>query len=206
MSELDHLVLATPDLGGTVERIARLLGVEPVAGGRHTGRGTRNFLLGLGNGGYLEIIGPDTEQPEPAQPRPFGIDRLTESRLAGWLVRVTDIDAAVAAARAVGYDPGDPQALSRETPDGRVLHWRLTFPDFSEPTQLVPALIDWGATDHPSDELPTVPLRSLEAVHPNPAAVSEHLKALDAHLIVRQGNRPALIATIGDGADPTILL
>lgn len=206
MSELDHLVLATPDLAGTVATVTRLLGVAPVAGGSHTGRGTRNFLLGLGNGGYLEIIGPDAEQPEPELPRPFGIDDLTEARLASWLVRVTDIDAAVASARAAGYDPGDPSDLARETLDGRTLRWRLTFPDASEPTQLVPALIDWGATEHPSEELPVVPLRSLAAVHPNPALVAERLKALDVQLEVRAGNRPALIATLGDGAEPVTLL
>lgn len=206
MSELDHLVLATPDLAATVAHLTELLGVAPIAGGRHTGRGTRNFLLGLGNGAYLELIGPDPDQPEPEQPRPFGIDKLTEPRLAAWLIRTTDIDAAVAAARAAGLDPGDPLPLSRETPDGRVLHWRLTFPDFSEPTQLVPALIDWGTTAHPSAELPTVPLRSLEALHPNPAAVSTKLKALNAHLKVRAGTRPTLIATIGNDANPIVLL
>lgn len=204
MSELDHLVLATPDLAGTVATVARLVGVEPVAGGRHSGRGTRNFLLGLGNGGYLEIIGPDIEQAEPEQARPFGIDGLTEARLVGWLARVTDIDGAVSAARSAGYDPGEPSDLSRETPDGRILRWRLTFPDSSEVTQVVPALIDWGATDHPSGELPVVPLRSLEAVHPNPGLVSERLQALDVELSVRAGNRPALIATIGE--EPVVLL
>jgi hypothetical protein len=59
MSELDHLVLATPLLSETVQAVARLLGMQPAEGGQHVGRGTQNFLLGLGNGGYLEIIGPE---------------------------------------------------------------------------------------------------------------------------------------------------
>ncbi|MFJ4652097.1 VOC family protein [Nocardia sp. NPDC088792] len=206
MSELDHVVLATPDLAGTVAEVARLVGVEPVAGGRHTGRGTRNYLLGLGNGAYLEIIGPDPEQPEPELPRPFGIDDLTEARLVAWLVRVTDIDAAVAESRAAGYDPGAVSDLSRTTPDGRILEWRLTFPVGAERTRVVPAIIDWGDTDHPSGELPVVPLLSLEAVHPDPASVVERLKAVGAQLTVRAGNRPALIATVGDAADPITLL
>ncbi|WP_040809942.1 VOC family protein [Nocardia concava] len=206
MSELDHLVLATPDLAGTVAGVSRLVGVEPVPGGIHPGRGTRNYLLGLGDGGYLEIIGPDPEQPEPEQPRPFGIDTLTEARLAAWLVRVTDIDAAIAAARSAGYDPGDASDLSRSTPDGRILRWRLTFPDSSVPTQVVPALIDWGTTDHPANELPVVPLQSFEAVHPNPDQVTHRLQALDIKLPVRAGNRPALIATLGTPDNPITLL
>ncbi|GAB0105456.1 VOC family protein [Nocardia sp. JMUB6875] len=206
MSELDHLVLATPDLAGTVAAITRLVGIEPVAGGRHPGRGTRNFLLGLGDGGYLEIIGPDPEQPEPKQPRPFGIDTLTEARLTAWLVRVKDIDAAITAARGAGHDPGDASDLSRSTPDGRILRWRLTFPGTSTPTQVVPALIDWGETDHPADELPIVPLLSLEAVHPEPGQVTPRLQALDIELPVRAGNRPALIAILGNPDNPITLL
>ncbi|WP_067824355.1 VOC family protein [Nocardia inohanensis] len=206
MSELDHLVLATPDLAATVALVSRALGVKPVAGGRHPGRGTRNYLLGLGHGGYLEIIGPDPEQAEPQQARPFGIDLLEEAQLAGWAVRVADIDAAVAAARAAGFDPSDPSDLSRATPDGRILEWRLTFPDFSERTQVVPFLIDWGETAHPSAELPEVPLRSLAAVHPDPVAASARLRAVGADLTVEPGARPALIATIGAGTETITLL
>lgn len=206
MSELDHLVLATPDLAATVDLVARALGVKPVAGGRHPGRGTRNYLLGLGNGGYLEIIGPDPEQPEPEQPRPFAIDSSTEARLAGWAVRVTDIDAAVESARTAGFDPGPASDLSRATPDGRILEWRLTFPDFSEPTQIVPFLIDWGATAHPSAELPEVELRSLAAIHPDPAPAADRLRAVGANLTVGAGVRPALIATLGTAAGTITLV
>jgi hypothetical protein len=37
-----------------------------------------------------------------------------------------DIDAAVARARARGYDPGEVAGLQRATPTGAVLRWRLT--------------------------------------------------------------------------------
>ena len=57
---VDHLVYATPDLSMGVQRIAEWLGVEPVPGGQHPGRGTRNALVALGPASYLEIVGPES--------------------------------------------------------------------------------------------------------------------------------------------------
>ncbi|MFI9507957.1 VOC family protein [Nocardia sp. NPDC052566] len=205
MSRLDHLVLATPDLPGMVDTVTRLVGVAPVAGGRHVGLGTRNYLLGLGDGGYLEIIGPDPEQPEPERPRPFGIDQLTAPRLVTWAVRVTDIDAVVSEARAAGYDPGEVAEMSRATPDGLILQWRLTFPRGGH-SEVVPFLIDWGDTTHPSANLPRVTLRSLALVHPEPALASADLQALLVDQPVQPGTGPALIAAIEGPTGAALLL
>ena len=196
MSSLDHLVLATPDLAATVAQIHRLTGTRPVSGGSHEGLGTRNFLLGLGEGAYLEIIGPDLEQGSPKSPRPFGIDALTETRLVTWAVQTDDVDAAVAAARESGYDPGEPSDMSRQTPDGGHLAWRLTLGREGGHTGLVPFLIDWGQAQHPSANLPVVPLVGLEAIHPDPARVEGPIATLGAKLPVKAGNRQSLAATL----------
>lgn len=172
---LDHLVYATPDLDRTVAEVTELTGVRPVGGGSHPGRGTRNLLLGLGGGAYFEIIGPDPEQPAPAGPRWFGIDALTGPRLVTWAARVTGIAARVAEARARGVDPGGPVAMARRTPDGARISWRLTPPG----TGLMPFLLDWGDTPHPSGGgLPVLPLVSLRATHPDPGAARRELAAL----------------------------
>ncbi len=200
VNELDHLVLATPDLPATVAMVTRALGVSPVEGGRHVGRGTRNFLLGLGAGGYLEIIGVDADQPAPRAPRPFLVDYVTEPRLVTWAVRVSDIDATVAEARTVGYDPGSIADMSRQAPDGQTLSWRLT-----GSRDVVPFLIDWGSTAHPSESLPQVRLRTLDAVHPDPVATIARLRALWVELGVRPGIRPGLIAVL-DGPHGSLTL
>ncbi|MGW7490300.1 VOC family protein [Streptomyces sp. NPDC054786] len=174
---LDHLVYATPDLDRTVAEVAELTGVRPVPGGSHPGRGTRNHLLGLGDGAYFEIVGPDPEQPAPDGPRWFGIDALTGPRLVTWAVRVTGIAGRVAAARARGYDPGTPFAMSRRTPDGGRLAWQLTPPGTG--TGPAPFLLDWGKTPHPSGGgLPELPLVSLTASYPDPGAARAELAAL----------------------------
>jgi hypothetical protein len=117
--------------------------------------GTANFLVGLGASAYLEIIGPDPDQPQPVGGRWLGIDRLTAPRIVTWAIRTADIDGSVAAAKVLGYDPGPPTSMSRRTDAGDVLPWRHTPPRVELNDGLVPFLIDWGSTPHPtSRDLP----------------------------------------------------
>jgi hypothetical protein len=198
---LDHIVVAAPDLAAAVTWFTDLTGVRPVPGGRHQGLGTANYLAGLGGGAYLEILGPDPDpdpdQPAAGRPRPFGIGELPFPRVATWAIRPDDLDRQIAAARANGYDPGQPQAMSRATPDGEVLRWRLTPLDPTIGDGLVPFLIDWGDTPHPTTRgLPTVPLVSFEATHPAPDSVRPALAALGVDLPVRAGDRAALTVVL----------
>ncbi|MET8999648.1 VOC family protein [Amycolatopsis sp. NPDC004169] len=192
---LDHLVYAGPDLADAVARVAALTGVTPAPGGRHVGVGTANHLADLGAGMYLEVIGPDPEQPDPEGPRPFGIDELTEPALVAWAVRTTDIDSTIAKARAHGFDPGDATEMSRETGDGETLHWRLTPP--SAPGTLRPFLIDWGSTPHPTTRgLPKIPLLMVTAAHPDPASVHTATDALGLEFLVRRAEKAGLTAAL----------
>ncbi|MFE1027370.1 VOC family protein [Streptomyces sp. NPDC058818] len=182
---LDHLVLATPDLAATVADFTRRTGVAPAPGGSHLGSGTRNHLVGLGGTGYLEIIGPDPDQSPPDGPRPSWIERLTAPRFVSWAIRPPDLDAAVLAARARGHDPGAVRPMSRRRPDGTLLEWRLT--DGVHPSGLVPFLIDWGTTPHPSAGLPVTPLLALTATAPDPAGIRPPLSALGTALPLTAG-------------------
>jgi hypothetical protein len=209
---LDHIVLAAPDLAAAVAEFTELTCVQPAPGGQHLGLGTANYLVGLTGGlpsadsAYLEIIGPDPEQPPPAAPRPFGIDDLTESRLAAWGIHPADLDRHIDAARERGYDPGPARAMSRATPDGERLHWRLTWTFLDGGVALVPFLIDWGDTAPPPTRgLPEVELVGFEATHPRPDQVREALAALDAELPVRAGNRAALTAVLAGRHGPVVL-
>lgn len=201
---VDHLVYAVTDLAAGTAAVAEWLGVEPVAGGPHVGRGTRNTLLGLGGGSYLEIIGPDPEQPAPAQPRPFAIDDLTGPRLVTWAARTTDLDAAVAAARAAGHDPGDAQAMQRARPDGVLLSWRLTAPSADG---ALPFLIDWGTTPHPADSAPVgVTLTALEVAHPAPGRIRAVLDAWGLTAVTVVTGSPATLRAELTGPNGRLVL
>lgn len=196
---LDHLVYAAPDLPGSVARFAEKCGVEPAPGGSHPGFGTRNFLLALGPRCYLELIGPDPEQPDFAGTRPFGLDTVDGPRLVTWALAADRLDARLAEAKALGYDGGRVFSMNRRRADGATLTWELGAQP-GLPLALggvVPFLIDWGGGPHPADTAPAgCRLRSLSAEHPDPTAVSAALHALGAELTVTADPRPALHAVL----------
>lgn len=194
IAALDHLVLGTPDLAGTAAWIEERTGVTPSPGGQHVGRGTRNMLCSLGASSYLEIIGPDPEQPQPAAPRPFNIDGLTEPTMVGWAIAVPDMEVELATSRARGYDPGPATAMQRQRPDGVLLSWTLTAP----PSVTVPFLIDWGDSLHPATTAaPGLELVELQASHPSPGPLAETLEALGVTMGILRGQEMLLVELRG---------
>lgn len=194
---VDHLVYAAPDLEMGVNALAELLGARAAPGGKHVGLGTHNALLGLGEGTYIEVIAPDSEQPKPERPLPFGLATIREPRLSTFAIRTTDIDAVVASARNAGYDPGTPIDMSRTRPDGVTLKWRLAFHEQMPGGGVIPFVIDWGETLHPSAGLPQAGrLVALRAEHPDAESARGPLAALGFEMEVAGANAPALRATI----------
>ena len=197
-SEVDHLVYAAPDLEAALADLERRLGVRGAYGGAHPGRGSHNAILRLGPGTYLEVIAPDPAQPAPAQPRSFGLDRLQAPRLVTWALQARDIDGRAAVAFMASYDPGPVIDGRRTLPDGTALRWRMTaFPGGLPGDGLVPFLIDWGASPHPSERAPGgCALVGLRGVHPQPYDVRAMLKPLGADLRLEGGTPSRLIATL----------
>ncbi len=194
---IDHLIYAVPDVEAACEELERDWGMRPAPGGKHTGRGTHNALLDLGDERYLEVIGPDPEQPEPPAPRPFGIDGLVVPRLVTWAAKAPAIDERVARARRRGFDPGPVVSMSRKRPDGEEISWKLTAFDGPAGGGLVPFLIDWGATGHPTATLAAgCRLVAFRAEHPQPDAVAQLLAALDLELDLQEGPHPRLVASV----------
>jgi hypothetical protein len=157
--ELDHLVVAATDLDSGQAWLAERLGATLAPGGQHTGVGTHNRLLQLGNRVYLELIAPDPSQAEPSRPRPFLLDdpgmkaRLAIApQLVHWVVRSNDLQADVAAA---AYPPGTIVNMTRGT-----LTWRLTVARGGRPAGdgMLPSMIQWDVPDdqHPTARLPDV--------------------------------------------------
>src|SRR5438132_281047 len=95
-ARVDHIVYATPDLQAGIDALEKRLGIRATAGGRHPGRGTQNALIALGPATYIEIIGPDPDQPKPAAGRPFGLDALAAPKVMAWAAKAHNLDQIVA--------------------------------------------------------------------------------------------------------------
>lgn len=176
--QIDHLVIAGPNLADLSTWWTDEAGAPAVPGGAHTDRGTRNELAGIDPTTYVELIGPDPGQPDPAAPRPFGIDAITRRRLVTFAVAVDDLDQACAAVAATGIDPGPLTPMQRERPDGSVLAWRLAVPGDPSLGGVMPFLIEWADSEHPAASLPpTVALTTLELRHPKPARIASAIAA-----------------------------
>lgn len=197
ISRVDHIVYATPDLDRGVKEIEKLVGVRATAGGQHPGRGTRNALIALGPTTYLEIIGPDPQQPPPKEPRPFGLDGLKQSRLVAWFVTSLDLEQLRGEALRNGVRLGEVRSGSRRRPDGVELVWQFTDPSVVLGDGIVPLFINWGDSPHPAQTAAKgATLVSLRAEHPNVGNVSAMLRHLGVDLPVSEGKSPSLIAVI----------
>jgi len=180
-----------------IKNIKELLGVEPVYGGSHPGRGTHNALLGLGDQVYLEIIAPDPEQSQAPRPLWMGVDQITQPRLITWAAKSEDLNRLSRTARDHHITLGMVSSGSRTQLNGLTLRWELTEPVNDNLQGLVPFFIDWGKSSHPASALPLGgSLVSLKACHPEPSKIKTIAQILDFDLPAQLGDEISLIAEI----------
>jgi hypothetical protein len=197
LNVVDHLVYATPNLAATVADLEAQLGLSSTPGGQHPGRGTQNSLFALGAHAYLEVIGPDQQQPEPASPRWFAIDSLAGPKLVAWAAKSSRLDDLANEASGSGIKLGPISSGSRKRPDGGRLDWRFTDPSTLVADGIFPFFIDWGTSRHPAADIDTgCRLDELRAEHPDAETVSDMLQFAGIGLQVAAAAQPALIATV----------
>jgi len=148
-SHIDHLVVTAPSLDLGVEFVREALGVSPQKGGQHVRMGTHNCLLKLCDALFLEVLSIDPAAPPPPRPRWFQLDEeesVAVPRLATWVVRTTDISAALVASPVVS---GYAMPMTRDD-----LSWTISIPrNGSLPLQgVAPTMIQWHCP-HPANGL-----------------------------------------------------
>jgi len=147
---LDHISYAAgPDgLKSTAHRIGELLGEEFRDGGIHPRFGTRNMVLPLSAGTYMEIV--EVLDHPASDKAPFGQAVRARSGLGGgwmgWVVSVADI-APVELRLGRESAPGN-----RHRPDGVELKWRQLGVKGLQSDPQLPFFVQWEhGTEHPSE-------------------------------------------------------
>lgn len=164
--------------------------------------------MALGNGTYLEIVGPDRDQRHHEGPMPFDIHDLVGERLVAWCARPsTELDLVVRVLAASDSDPGPVSDMWRARPDGVLLAWRLTLPRLDHWIGPMPFLIDWLDSEHPSVSLDQpVTLRSLLLYSPESNHLSRSVAIVgeDSRITIDKGESE-LIATLDAPTGEVIL-
>lgn len=172
---LDHLSYAAgPDgLAGTAERLGELLGEKFRDGGIHPRFGTRNMVLPLSLGTYLEVVGV---LDHPASDKaPFGqAVRARSEAGGGWLGWVVSVEDIAAVEQRLGRDSVDG---NRHRPDGVELRWKQIGVKGLQSDPQLPFFVEWLSPEdlHPSaGATGAVQLERLE-IAGDPGRVSEWL-------------------------------
>ena len=172
---LDHVSYAAgPDgLAATARRLGDMLGEAFVDGGIHPRFGTRNMVLPLGDGMYVEVV---EALDHPASDKaPFGQAVKARSECGGgWLGWVVSVDELEPVELRLGRAaaPGN-----RYRPDGHELKWQQIGVKGLQADPQLPFFVKWEGTgtDHPSlGASGGVHLRCLE-IAGDPNRVSEWL-------------------------------
>ena len=145
---LDHVSYAAgPDgLAATAARIGGLLGEHFTDGGIHPRFGTRNMVLALTPGTYVEVV---ASLDHPASDKaPFGQAVRARSALGGgwlgWVVAVEDIASAEARLGRASV------AGNRWRPDGYELRWRQIGVRGLQADPQLPFFVQWDTyAEHP---------------------------------------------------------
>jgi hypothetical protein len=159
---LDHISYActTAELADVVQRIGSDLGATFVDGGRHPSFGTRNFILPLSGGCYIEVVSA-LDHPS-ADKAPFG--QAVQQAAAdggGWLTWVVAVDDIAPIEERLGRSA---TRGHRVRPDGYELLWQqIGVLDVMDDPQL-PFFVSWQSdqSQHPSQHASPVEITTME--------------------------------------------
>jgi hypothetical protein len=190
----DHILLGASDLDVGVRWVEERTGVRAKFGGNHPGGGTRNALLSLGTGHYLEIIAPDPAQGNAPDERK--LRELSSPRIIQWAIHTEDIAGAKSMVEAAGIKTVGPQPGSRQRPDGKLLRWQAL--RIEQTTPLAPFFIQWEAgSPHPSSDSPRLgTAKSLRFETPEPDEMGRILQAAAIQADIHKSSLPRIVLVV----------
>lgn len=150
-SNVDHLIWACLDLEAGIDKFEALTGVRAEVGGKHPGLGTHNALVHIGNRSYLEIVAPDPDQD--GGPWARTLEKMPEPGLLHWVIARPNLGDYVSGLPGLVGGENEIMGVSRKHPKLGMLRWELMLLPKHEHGCLVPFLIDWRDSSHPTESL-----------------------------------------------------
>jgi hypothetical protein len=160
---LDHVSYVTShdQLADTVQRLGSRLGSTFIDGGIHPRFGTRNFILPLQNGHYLEVVCPLDHPAAGASPFGAAVSKRAAEG-GGWLTWVVSVDDVSKVEARLGRSAVEGH---RKKPDGQDLSWKQIGVLGTLQDKQLPFFIEWKSLEHPStDGKPRAKITHIEIV------------------------------------------
>lgn len=193
-SEIDHIVLVVPNLELGMASLFEKTGVMPIFGGRHLKQGTHNALLRIGESSYLELLAVDRENKDISAPRWMGVDLINSSCITRWAIKSDTIQSQLEVLNRYNKNLGFSKEGQRITPSGNQLVWELSVPLPKPKVEVIPFLIDWKESIHPSKGLGNqCKISRFTLGHPNPLIINEVLKELNFEMTIFKASEPTIV-------------
>jgi hypothetical protein len=143
--QIDHVIYGVRDLQRAAQRFEEDFGLRATDGGEHPGFGTRNRILPVGRGQFIELMAvADATSKHPLATALTGWLQGGD-RLVALCLRPADLDA-TAARLSTPVAPAE-----RHNPDGHVLRWRLAGVEAALGPERLPFFIDWQGAEEQLD-------------------------------------------------------
>ena len=191
---IDHIVYAVTDLEKAMVDFEAKTGVRPVFGGYHQHKGTKNALVNLGNGAYLELITVDQDNTAIKAPRWMGVDLIGEAKVTRWSLKSDQLEQDSNALKAFDARMGVIEGGQRNTAAGDLLSWMMILPLAEPEVEIAPFVTSWGKNSiHPTQHLsPVCPLLDIQFFHPKPPTLAELWSQLGLSQPVLEGPKPQI--------------
>ena len=188
---IDHIVFAVPDLEQAMQDFEERTGVAPVFGGYHAHQGTKNAIVNMGQGAYLEMITVDHANKAISAPRWMGVDLIQTPKITRWSLKSDRLSLDSKALQK--YDPrmGHIQAGQRRTERGALLSWMMSMPLAHPAVEIAPFVTSWGEDSiHPTTNLPpSCALVDIHFGHPDPSTLATLWAALQLTTSITKDNK-----------------
>ncbi len=153
MSKIDHIVYAVPNLQQGMDDFEKLSGVRPTYGGKHLHQGTHNALVNLGENIYFELLAIDPDNNNVPAPLWMGMNLITEPTITRFAIKSNDMERDCSILEKINPLLAETKTGMREKKDGTILNWRLSIPLASPKIEMIPFLLDWQDSQHPTESL-----------------------------------------------------